>query len=58
MRPLLKQAQGKVLVCGLGLGYFAYHLSRKDNVEQIIVVEKEAEMCIRDSWKNWPAAAN
>lgn len=42
MRPLLKQAQGRVLVCGLGLGYFAYHLSRKDNVEQIIVVEKEA----------------
>lgn len=42
MRPLLKQAQGKMLVCGLGLGYFAYHLSRKDNVEQIIVVEKEA----------------
>lgn len=58
MRPLLKQAGGKVLVCGLGLGYFAYHLSRKADVEQIVVVEKEAAVIawftrwILPQWEN------
>ena len=51
MRPMLVKAWGRVLVCGLGLGYCAYHLSRKENVKQVIVVEKEAAVI---SWfKGW-----
>ncbi|MBR4288544.1 MAG: hypothetical protein IKT50_03805 [Clostridia bacterium] len=33
-------ARGKVLVLGLGLGYYPYIISQKDEVEEITVIEK------------------
>ena len=38
-RPAIKQAKGRVLTYGLGLGYFAYHASEKENVESVTVVD-------------------
>ncbi len=37
--PAVERAHGKVLTYGLGLGYFAYRASEKDNVESVTVVE-------------------
>ena len=37
-------AHGKVLNIGLGMGYFAYMASLKDNVEKIIIVEQDNEL--------------
>lgn len=34
-------AKGKVLVLGLGLGYFTYMISLKEEVSQIVVIEKD-----------------
>ena len=36
----IEKAHGKVVTFGLGLGYFAYMVSEKENVESITVVEK------------------
>ena len=36
----IKKARGKVVTFGLGLGYFAYMVSEKSEVESITVVEK------------------
>ena len=36
----IKKARGKVITFGLGLGYFAYMVSEKSEVESITVVEK------------------
>lgn len=35
----LKHARGRVLICGLGLGYVIYPLLFRDDVEEIVVVE-------------------
>lgn len=37
--PAIKMAKGRVLTYGLGLGYFAYHASQKENVESVTVVD-------------------
>ena len=39
MKEAVDQAFGHVLTFGLGLGYYAYMVSEKDNVESITVVE-------------------
>lgn len=39
MKEAVDQAFGNVLTFGLGLGYYAYMLSEKDNVESITVVD-------------------
>ena len=36
----IKKARGKVVTFGLGLGYFTYMVSEKDEVESVTVVEK------------------
>lgn len=36
----IKRARGKVVTFGLGLGYFAYMASEKDNVDSVTIVEK------------------
>lgn len=41
--PILK-AHGKVLTFGLGLGYFAYMVSVKENVESVTIIEKDASV--------------
>ena len=40
----IERAHGKVVTFGLGLGYYAYMVSEKDNVESITVVEKSADV--------------
>ena len=37
--PAIDAALGRVLTFGLGLGYFAYHASEKQNVESVTVVD-------------------
>lgn len=39
MKPYIDSALGKVLVFGLGLGYYPYMISLKDNVKDIYIVE-------------------
>ncbi len=41
MKEPIDRAVGKVLTYGLGLGYYAYMVSEKDNVDSITVVEKK-----------------
>jgi len=41
MTDPIKNAQGSVLVYGLGLGYFAYMISLKDNVSDITITERD-----------------
>lgn len=41
MREPLTRARGKVTVFGLGLGYFAFCASEKENVESVTVVERD-----------------
>ncbi len=38
-KPFIKDAEGHVLLCGLGLGYVAYMLSLKPEVKSITVVD-------------------
>ena len=37
--PAIKQAHGRVLTFGLGLGYFAYHAAQKKEVTSVTVVD-------------------
>lgn len=41
MRSAIDRARGKVLTFGLGLGYFAFHASLKDEVESVTVAERD-----------------
>lgn len=41
MKEPINKAFGNVITFGLGLGYFAYMVSLKDNVESITIVEKD-----------------
>ncbi len=41
MRTPIAQAHGRVLAMGLGLGYYAYMVSRKDEVSHVTVVERD-----------------
>ena len=41
MREPISKAKGKVLTFGLGLGYFAYMCSLKDDVQSVTIVEKD-----------------
>ncbi len=41
MKPYIENAEGKVLVLGCGMGYFAYMASLNENVESVTVVEND-----------------
>lgn len=41
MKDAISKAYGKVITFGLGLGYFPYMCSLKENVESITIVEKD-----------------
>lgn len=43
-KPAIDVSDGKVLTFGLGLGYFAYMASIKDNVESVTVVERSPDV--------------
>ena len=40
----IERAHGRVVTFGLGLGYYAYMVSEKENVESITVVEKSSDV--------------
>ena len=42
--PAVIRARGKVLTYGLGLGYFAYRASEKEDVESVTVVERSRDV--------------
>lgn len=42
--PAVRKSFGKVLTYGLGLGYFAYMASLKENVNSVTVVEKDEKV--------------
>ena len=44
MKKSISEATGNVLTYGLGLGYYAYMVSMKDNVESVTIVEKDKEI--------------
>lgn len=44
MKKPIQNAFGNVLTFGLGLGYFAYMTSLKENVNQVIIVEKDLQI--------------
>lgn len=44
MTKPINEAYGNVLTYGLGLGYYAYMVSLKDNVNSITIVEKDNEI--------------
>lgn len=41
MKKPIKEAKGKVLTFGLGLGYYAYMVSLKEDVQEITIIEKD-----------------
>ncbi len=43
-KPAIEASEGKVLTYGLGLGYFAYMASIRDNVESVTVVERSRDV--------------
>lgn len=43
-KKAIAAAHGRVLTFGLGLGYFAYHASGKENVESVTVVDVSEEV--------------
>jgi len=44
MQPALNEIKGRVITFGLGLGYFTYMASIKENIQQITVVERDSEV--------------
>lgn len=44
MKEPIKEAFGNVLTYGLGLGYFQYMISNKDNVKSITIIEKDKKI--------------
>ena len=42
MDPAVKEATGNVLVLGLGLGYFPFMVSLKENVKSVTIIEKDS----------------
>lgn len=58
MEKPIKNAKGKVLTLGCGMGYFAYMASIKEDVESITIIELEQnvidlfEKCILPQFEN------
>lgn len=44
MKKAIANAHGKVMTFGLGLGYFAFMASEKEDVEKVTIVESEKEV--------------
>ena len=44
MKDDIAKVSGKVLVYGLGLGYYPYMISLKDEVKEIVIVEKDSNI--------------
>lgn len=46
MREPIEEATGRVVTCGLGLGYFAYMVSEKPDVTSVDIVERSEEAIV------------
>lgn len=46
LKTAISEAEGKVITFGLGLGYFAYMASEKENVNSITIVEKDKDVIL------------
>lgn len=46
MREPIEEAAGRVVTCGLGLGYFAYMVSEKPDVTSVDIVERSEEAIV------------
>ena len=44
MEEPIRKAHGRVLVLGLGLGYYPFMISRFDHVSEIVIVERQKEV--------------
>ena len=44
MKVPIQRSHGRVLTLGLGMGYFAFHASQKENVESVTVIEREPDV--------------
>lgn len=44
MEEPIREAKGKVLTLGCGMGYFAYMASLKEDVESVTIIEKEQDV--------------
>lgn len=44
IRPAIEAAHGRVMTFGLGLGYFPYMASRKTDVKEIVIVERDPKV--------------
>ena len=44
MKPHIEKMSGDVCVFGLGIGYFAYMVSEKDNVNSVTIVERDSSV--------------
>ncbi len=44
IRPAIEKSRGKVLTCGLGLGYYAFHCLLKEDVRSVTVVEQNPQV--------------
>ncbi|MCQ2802709.1 MAG: methyltransferase, partial [Bacilli bacterium] len=44
MKKPINNAKGNILILGLGLGYFAYMASQKEEVKQITIIENDADI--------------
>ncbi len=44
MQDQISRAHGRVLVLGLGIGYYPYIVSEKENVDEITIVERQPEI--------------
>ena len=44
MEPAIKKAKGNIIVFGLGLGYFAFMASRKQEVKSITIIENDVNI--------------
>lgn len=44
MREVIREAHGRVLTYGLGLGYFAFHASQKPEVTTVTVIERDPDL--------------
>ena len=41
MKSPIRESRGHVVTLGLGLGYFAFHASQKDEVEEVVIIERD-----------------
>ena len=44
LNPLILQAHGRVVVCGLGIGYMLTQIMLRDDVTEVVLIEQSQEL--------------